>query len=249
MNNFLNLPDRRERPRVEGITSLHDISLTTKELRSILEDYHEFIDFAKFGVGTAYIAPNLKRKVEIYKEFNIEVYFGGTLFEKFYSQGKLKEYRKFLDENLINTIEISCGTIDIDLEKRVKLVEDLQSHYMVLAEVGGKDSEMIMAPSVWINEIESLLNAGSSYVITEGRDSGTAGLFRADGEVRSGLLDDISRFIDCKKIIFEAPNTVSQMNFINKFGSNVNLANISPHDVLILEAQRQGLRSETFLLK
>ena len=120
---------------------------------------------------------------------------------------------------------------------------------MVLAEVGGKDSEMIMAPSIWINEIESLLNAGSSYVITEGRDSGTAGIFRADGEIRSGLLDDISRFIDCKKIIFEAPNTLSQMKFINKFGSNVNLANISPYDVLILEAQRQGLRSETFLLK
>ena len=249
MNNSLNLPDRSRKPRIDGITSLHDISLTTKELRYILEDYHEFIDFAKFGVGTAYIAPNLKRKIEIYKEFNIEVYFGGTLFEKFYSQGKLKEYRKFLDENLINTIEISCGTIDIDLEKRVKLVEDLKSHYMVLAEVGGKDSEMIMAPSIWINEIESLLNAGSSYVITEGRDSGTAGIFRADGEIRSGLLDDISRFIDCKKIIFEAPNTVSQMKFINKFGSNVNLANISPYDVLILEAQRQGLRSETFLLK
>ena len=36
------------------------------------------------------------------------------------------------------------------------------------------------------------------------------------------------------------------MWFINRFGSNVNLGNISNNDVISLECMRIGLRSDTF---
>jgi phosphosulfolactate synthase len=39
------------------------------------------------------------------------------------------------------------------------------------------------------------------------------------------------------------------MFFINQIGANVNLGNVKPEDVLILEAERCGLRSETFFLE
>tara|TARA_X000000950_G_scaffold273688_1_gene357778 strand:- start:1265 stop:2011 length:747 start_codon:yes stop_codon:yes gene_type:complete len=245
---MLNLPKRNNKPRKTGITSLHDISLTTKQLESILEEHHEFVDLAKLGIGTAYITPNLKKKIEIYKSFNIEVYFGGTLFEKFYSQDKLDLYKKYLEDHQINSVEVSTGTIDLDIDKRVEIVKDFSKDFMVLSEVGSKDSEAVMAPSKWLHEIESLFEAGSSYVITEGRDSGTAGMFRSNGEIRTGLLEDILNSSEIDKIIFEAPTPASQIYFINKVGSNVNLGNINPYGVLQLETQRQSLRSDTFFL-
>lgn len=246
---MLNLPKRNNKPRKTGITSLHDISLTTKQLEFILEEHHEFVDIAKLGIGTAYITPNLNKKIEIYKSFNIEVYFGGTLFEKFYSQDKLDLYKKYLEDHQINSVEVSTGTIDLDIDKRVEIVKDFSKDFMVLSEVGSKDSEAVMAPSKWLHEIESLFEAGSSYVITEGRDSGTAGMFRSNGEIRTGLLDDILNSSEIDKIIFEAPTPASQIYFINKVGSNVNLGNINPYGVLQLETQRQSLRSDTFFLE
>jgi len=98
-------------------------------------------------------------------------------------------------------------------------------------------------------EISALLAAGAAYVITEGRNSGTAGIYRENGEIRTGLVSDIVRTFGPERLIFEAPVASAQNFLINLAGANVNLGNVSPMDVLQLEAQRQALRSETFHLK
>lgn len=245
---MISLPNRTSKSRVKGITAIHDVSLNTTELNSILKDYSNFIDIAKFGVGTAYITPNLSEKIAIYKSYDVQPYFGGTLFEKFYHHNKLSEYLDFLKKNEIGIIEISTGTIDIELEERVKLTSSLSKEFTVFTEVGSKDAEQIMAPSVWINEINRLFEAGANKVITEGRNSGTAGIYRPSGEIRSGLIDDILRSCDVDNIIFEAPSPKSQMYFIQQVGTNVNLGNVNAKDLLLLESQRVGLRSETFFL-
>ena len=201
------------------------------------------------GVGTAYITPRLKEKIDLYFSYGVKVYFGGTLFEKFYHQNKLAEYKQFMQQHNIEWVEISCGTIDIDLETRISLVKEFSKDFNVLSEVGSKDSEQVMPPSQWNFEIKSLLEAGCKYVITEGRNSGTAGVYRANGEIRTGLIADIIKDIDVDKIIFEAPIPKGQMYFITQVGSNVNLGNVNPKDVLLLETQRRGLRSETFYVK
>ena len=243
----LNLPRRDKKPRIYGITSIHDIGIPIGELKNILEDYSTYLDIAKIGVGSAYITPNLHEKISIYKDYNVEVYFGGTLFEKAYSQNKLEEYFDYLKEMNISLIEISCGTVDLTINERLKIIKKaIKTGLQVVAEVGSKDAETIMAPSLWISEMKILINAGCKFIITEGRDSASAGLFRTNGEVRTGLLSDILSNIDSKRIIFEAPTSSSQMFFINTVGANVNLGNVSPRDLLILESQRQSLRCETF---
>ena len=246
---MLDLPKRTSKPRTTGITSVQDTRLSTGELESILKDYADFIDIAKIGIGVAYILPNLKEKIKLYHAAGVQVYFGGTLFEKFYHQNKLDEFLKFLDSNGINMLEVSTGTVDINIEERCGLVDRLSKNYTVLSEVGSKDEDAILPPSQWIGEIKSLLDAGAKYVITEGRDSGTAGIYRPSGEIRTGLVSDIMTQVDTEKLIFEAPSSSMQMFFINQVGSNVNLGNVSPLDLAVLEAQRVGLRSETFHLK
>ena len=62
-----------------------------------------------------------------------------------------------------------------------------------------------MAPYVWVEQIERDLEAGAWKVIAEARESGTAGIYRANGEVRTGLIDEIAHAIDPERLIFEAP--------------------------------------------
>ena len=75
----------------------------------------------------------------------------------------------------------------------------------MFAEVGSKDADFIMAPYVWVEQIERDLEAGAWKVIAEARESGTAGIYRADGEVRTGLIDEIAHAVDPDRLIFEAP--------------------------------------------
>jgi phosphosulfolactate synthase len=89
------------------------------------------------------------------------------------------------------------------------------------------------------------LDAGAWKVITEGRESGTAGIFRPTGEMRTGLIDEIVHEIDVADIIFEAPTKASQAWFVRQFGPEVNLGNIPPEEVIPLETLRLGLRADT----
>jgi len=89
------------------------------------------------------------------------------------------------------------------------------------------------------------LDAGAWKVITEGREGGTAGIFRPTGEMRTGLIDEIVHAIDVSDIIFEAPTKASQAWFVRQFGPEVNLGNIPPEEVIPLETLRLGLRADT----
>ena len=70
-------------------------------------------------------------------------------------------------------------------------------------------------------------------------------IYRADGEVRTGLIDEIAHAIDPARLIFEAPLRDQQVWLLKRFGTECNLGNIAPGDVLSLETLRLGLRSDT----
>ena len=114
-----------------------------------------------------------------------------------------------------------------------------------MSEVGSKNPNDIIPPYKWVKMIQSELKAGAWKVICEARESGTVGVFRPNGEVRSGLIDEIADQIPVEHLLFEAPKKEQQVWFIKKFGSNVNLGNIQPCEVVSLETLRLGLRSDT----
>lgn len=243
---LLKLPQRTVKSRNYGLTNVHEVGCPVNELRAILTDYHALVDVVKLGMGTAYVTPNLEEKIELYQEFGITVYLGGTLFERFYHYATLTDYKNYLKSLGITWVEVSNGTIDISLEERIAIVQELSQDFVVLAEVGTKNAQKIMPASQWVREIKALLEAGCRYVITEGRSSGTAGIYRPNHEIRAGLISEILSAINAEKIIFEAPLAYMQTFFINTVGANVNLGNISPRDLLLVETQRRGLSSETF---
>src|SRR5690606_41652665 len=123
--------------------------------------------------------------------------------------------------------------------------EPLGRESTAIPEVGSNGNERLMPPYRWVRGFEAELEAGSWKGICEARERGTAGLYRPNGEVRSGLVEQIPDLIDQNRIIFEAPKKAQQVWFIQQLGTNVNLGNISPEEILPLETLRLGLRSDT----
>jgi phosphosulfolactate synthase len=243
---FLDIPERSSKPRERGLTHVIDRGLSIAEVDGLLEVAGDSVDVVKLGWGTALVTANLEPKLARYAAHGIPVVLGGTLTELAIRQGRVEGLVAWLRELGLRHVEVSDGTIALEPEVKRELIRRLaQMEFTVLAEVGSKDAHFIMAPYVWVEQIEGDLQAGAWKVIAEARESGTAGIYRADGEVRTGLIDEIAHAIDADKLIFEAPRREQQVWLLHRFGSECNLGNIAPRDVLSLETLRLGLRSET----
>lgn len=241
-------PVRIQKKRSSGLTSILDKGAGKEYLLDCLANCSEYIDIAKLGWGTVLIEADSKRKIEIYKRSSIDVSIGGTLFELFFLQSKITEYVSYLRGMGIDIVEISDGTVEIPRADKLKCIEQFKKYFKVVSEVGSKDVEFVTPPSKWVQWINEELNAGSDYVILEGRESGTVGLYRESGEIRMGLVNEIvDSGISPDRLIFEAPKKHQQVWFIKRFGANVNLGNIPIEDVLSLETLRIGIRSDTLL--
>jgi phosphosulfolactate synthase len=245
MIDLLDLPPRSAKPRPQGVTHVLDRGLSLRQVQDLLEVTGPAVDVVKLGWGTSLVTGNLKEKLAAYRDAEIPVCFGGTLTEIAIAQGRFEQLLDWIRELGLTHIEISDGTITIPHEQKLELIRRCKDEFTVLSEVGSKDDTRIMAPYRWVEQIEQELAAGAWKVIAEARETGTVGIFRHDGEVRMGLIDEIAHAIDPGRILFEAPRKEQQVWFVRRFGPNVNLGNIPPADVLSLETIRLGLRSDT----
>lgn len=241
------LPSRTAKPRETGLTHVLDKGLSVADAESMLEVAASWIDIVKFGWATSVVIENLDAKIEVFRKHGIDICCGGSLFELAIHRGKVDEYIGFLEEYGFGLVEISDGVIDLDHDEKLRHIERLAKRFRVLSEVGSKDSAVVVAPYRWVNQIKSELAAGAWKVVTEGRESGTVGLYRESGEIRHGLIEEIEVQIEARNLLFEAPQKAQQVWLVKHFGCNVNLGNIQPEEVISLETIRQGLRADTML--
>jgi phosphosulfolactate synthase len=240
------LPVRTTKPRQEGFTMAMDKGLSLREVEDFISIASDYVDIVKLGWATSYVTPNLKEKLNLFKQAGIPTYFGGTLFEAFIVRGQFDDYRKILDKYDMTFAEISDGSIELGHDEKCEYIRKLSEQVTVLSEVGSKDDTKIIPPYKWIQLMQAELDAGAWKVIGEARESGNVGLFRSTGEVRSGLVEEILTKIPFEKIIWEAPQKSQQVWFIKLLGANVNLGNIAPNEIIPLETIRLGLRGDTF---
>jgi phosphosulfolactate synthase len=171
---------------------------------------------------------------------------GGSLTELAIAQGHLEALIAWVHELGLDYFEISDGTIALEHDRKLELIDRLAKEFTVLSEVGSKDDTgAITPPYLWVEQMRKELDAGAWKVIAEGREAGTAGIFRPTGEVREGLINEIVHEIDPRSILFDAPRKDQQVWFVRRFGPDVNLGNVPVGEVLALETLRLGLRSDT----
>jgi phosphosulfolactate synthase len=242
----LDLPSRSTKPRDRGITHVLDRGLSLAQVDGMIEVAGEFVDIVKLGWGTALATQNLEPKLARYAEHGIPAMLGGTLTEIALRQEKIDDLLAWLRELRLTHIELSDGSIPMESEAKCELIRRFVGEGLtVLSEVGSKDNDKHEAPYIWVEKMQAELEAGAWKVIAEARESGTAGIFRGDGEVRMGLIDEIAHAIEVDRVVFEAPRKDQQVWFLQRFGADCNLGNIAPDDVLGLETLRLGLRSDT----
>jgi phosphosulfolactate synthase len=230
-------------PRAGGLTHVIDKGLGPRAWQDVLETSGVYIDVVKLGWGTAYVTPNLKRKLDVLREKPVVI--GGTFFEVVYAKGKLEEYKSWLRELGLTHVELSDGTIEIPRERKLELIADFARDFTVLSEVGSKDSSVEYSADEWTRWLREELDAGAWKVITEAREGGTAGIFDSSGGMRTELIAEIAEAVDPANVIFEAPTKAAQAWFVKTLGSDVNLGNIAPDEVIPLETLRRGLRGDT----
>src|SRR4026208_1164526 len=248
---FLDVPSREGKPRTRGLTHVIDKGLNLREIEGMFDTAGEYVDIVKLGWGTSYVTNNLEKKIALYRSCGAPVVCGGTLFEAVYGQSKMDEFKRWLEHFRFSHVEISDGTLEIPRDEKLELIADFARDFVVLSEVGSKDAEVNIAPYLWVQWMREELDAGAWEggggawrVMAEGREGGTAGIYRPTGELRTGLVDEIEHSISFHDLIWEAPTKGSQAWFVKHFGPEVNLGNIPPDEVIALETLRLGLRGD-----
>jgi len=240
------IPERPEKPRQKGITMMMDKGLSVRQVEDFLSANAELTDLVKLGFGTSYLTNNIEQKIKLYKEANIQVYLGGTLFEAFIVRDMFNDYLKVMDKLKLDCVEVSDGSIVMPHEKKCEYIHTLAKNYTVLSEVGSKEAGIIIHPAKWTSMMNKELEAGSWKVIAEARESGNVGIYRANGTAHTLLINKILAKVNKDAILWEAPQKAQQVWFLKLLGPNANLGNISYDDMIPLETLRLGLRGDTF---
>jgi len=244
----LTLPERAVKPRETGLTMVIDGGIPLGMFTDLISLGAEYIDYVKFGWGTALVTNCLREKISVLAASGIDFYFGGTLFEKYVVQGRFEDYRGFCEEYGCRHVEVSNGTIEMSNAEKAGYIRKLAAEFDVVSEVGFKDPTRseLLSPSQWIACINEDLDAGACLVTLEARESGKSGICRPDGALRYGLVEDVlASGLSQDSLLFEAPSTTLQAYFVTRLGPDVNLGNVPAQCVICLETLRLGLRADT----
>ena len=243
---FLGVPSRSAKPRRRGLSHVLDKGLPVEEVAGLLEVCGRYVDIWKFGWGTAYLDPGLAAKLEILRAHDVLACTGGTLLEVAWHQGVAAEYLAWAADVGFPCVEVSSGVAPIGPREKAELIRAAAGRFVVVAEVGSKDPAAPVSPDAWAAAAAADREAGAEWVVTEGRESGTVGLFSGSGEVRGEVADAVVAAVGADCVVFEAPRKEQQAWLVRRYGADVGLGNLTPAEVLGVEALRLGLRADTF---
>lgn len=218
---------------------------------SLFESYLDFnaryISHYKFAWASSLLLVDLDKKINALKSKGIKFYCGGSLFELAYRNNEIDNFHQFITKHGFTSVEISDGSTDISSDEIKRNIDRFSRDFEVLVEVGKKDSEVsdLMYPELWINQIQTALDVGASFVVLEGRESSSSGIFRSSGELRKGLVLEIINHCDISRLFFEIPNKKDQVQLLQVTGNKCCFGNISNKDVIKLVALIHGYRGDT----
>lgn len=247
------LPESRSRqkPRRTGLTMMMDWGLPLGQQKEWMDLQARYVDLAKIVVGTArlYDEEYLRRKLDLYKQHQVQPFLGGQFMEYVYATQGMSGVSAYCQEAHrlgFEALEVSDNVVSLTPTCRAELIGiavDCGLH--VHGEVGSKSDTS--GAQALIADAESCFAAGADIVLVEGAE-----LIRPDGEPNLALIRGLGDGIGTERTIFELSGTwiadthacdVYQLKvmLVQHFGPDVNLANIMPEHIWETEALRCGL--------
>jgi phosphosulfolactate synthase (CoM biosynthesis protein A)/phosphosulfolactate phosphohydrolase-like enzyme len=248
----LQLQSRPPKPRATGWTMVLDKSLGLHGAQDLVDTAGDYIDVVKLGWGSSALYPQavLERKIQIFREHGIRVCAGGTFLEFAHDRVDLPSMLDLLRDTGFNAIEVSDGIHPtMTRAEKLHMIEVAVARgFEVVSEVGKKlvQEDLSIDNRRRIQEIKEDLAAGAQKVIIEARESGTVGIFRANGDINAELAYELFQNVDPDLLIWEAPDKNQQAWMLKQLGAHVSIGNVAPQDVISLESMRHGLRGDTF---
>ncbi len=250
---FVSVPVRPPKPREKGLTMVLDFAEPLGDQEDILQAVGEYIDMAKIAAFISTLLPKdyLKKKIELYQKYDVVTWPGGMFLETALMQDKSEEYFKETKELGYDALEVSDNIVTIPMEEKTRLIEVAAKDYdfKVVAEIGKKEFGATSAQAM-IAEINRCFDAGAWKVILEAKE------FFSE-KLETTVVDAIYSVIPAEKILFELPDLMfhgvheyDQREviawLINKFGPDVNIANVRTWQIIHVEEDRNGLSPYIF---
>jgi phosphosulfolactate synthase (CoM biosynthesis protein A) len=238
---------RPVKPRKHGMTSVIDFGPDTfgwtspNALADYLECTAEYIDYAKIYAMNALLLPAdvVKRVIGIYKNANIIPYAGGILFEYACLKNELDDYIRHLKKLGMPQLEVSENYLELTDKQRMQMIDRMHAEgFKVIYEFGRKNPTEPFSADILENIILSNHAAGVEHTIIE--QSEIDFVSAHDPTVLNQIVSSSwfsHVFIEADPYAFPK----GHVGLLEKFGSNVNLANITADQVLRLQGFRYGI--------
>jgi phosphosulfolactate synthase len=248
MTSVFALPPRSKKPRTRGLTSMIDFGPDTfgwtggeHGIRGLLECAADYIDYAKIYAMNALLLPRetVRRAARAYRDSDIAPFAGGILFEYAWQKGQVPEMIQHLHELGLTGIELSENYVELTADERAREIERLQRNGLkVVYEFGRKNPVEPMSFDYVAGLVEEVGRMGIDHITVEQCEIDLLAANSADalGELRSQTWFD-------RLLIEVDPYRFPQQHaqIIRDFGPEVNLANVTPGQVLRLEGLRCGI--------
>lgn len=242
------LPARSSKPRRRGITSMIDFGPDTfgwtggeRGIRDLLDVAADYIDLAKIYALNALLIPEdvVKRTTRLYREAGVAPFAGGILFEYAWQRNEVPGMIRLLERLGIPGIEISENYVVLTEEERLRLIDRFhESGLAVVYEFGRKNPEEPMSIAHLGQIVDAVARHGVRHVTVEqceidllARDAPDALRALAGAPWFEHVLIEVDPY--------RFPE--QHVQIVRDFGPEVNLANVTPGQVLRLEGFRRGI--------
>lgn len=259
----LELHERTAKPRIKGKTMVMDMGSPVEFVRGELELYGDFIDVVKIlNLALHDKASEVKKKVAVYRDYDIETQPGGIIIELARWQNAEEEVLRKLRDYGFTAVEISAtSTSEREFDEEIRFSELCQKlGFRVYGEVGKKMFEGDMTRLAedrlnveeTIKQFKMLLDSGAIGVYWEGHV-----LKRVLGQTPEEIMSrrdvaepevmEVVRDVGQDNIIFEVSPQIPfysrramQFWLVHLFGPEVNIGNAKLEEIPMLEDTRRG---------
>ncbi len=212
-----------------------------------------FLDIAKIAVGVSGVLDRqvLRDKIACYREFAVEPFIGGQFLEYGIARHGLGIAPRYFEEAAklgFAVVEVSDNNLDIAAEDKQELIRLGRERFglKILGEVGSKKE--ISSPQAMVEGIRKCREAGAWKVFVEGAEFTS----KTDGSLLPEVVKTVAEGVDPADILLELPGIwiphvhlcgIHDMIvfFLEEFGPSINIANVLPEMVVMVETLRAGV--------